>query len=274
MPKHHLFFIRVVGAWRLLLQDCKRLGLFYVEKKCAYVTDGWAEERLVHFYRARNISASSPAADLGCGWWPGWWVCHAVIFASANSPTLRAWGSACLCSCSLGMKYSKLRYLFDSLVFLPLFHLCHLLDSWNKNNLCINCLRWTKKTQIFQNVIYLAEFPASFRNPWSFRNHSNMLISHSRHISYYHQCWKQLCFLKWPHRQYILIFFPSYGRAQYFFLCSGSCFSYLPISFQMCEENSFIIWLIQLFSSKENDFMNVLHRNAYIINSVAQILMY
>jgi len=31
--------------------------------------------------------------------------------------------------------------------------------------------------------------------PRFFRNHSNMLIWCSSNISYYHQCWKQMCWL-------------------------------------------------------------------------------
>jgi len=34
-----------------------------------------------------------------------------------------------------------------------------------------------------------------FSVTWSFRNHSNMLICSSRNISYYYQCWNQLCCL-------------------------------------------------------------------------------
>ncbi len=34
-----------------------------------------------------------------------------------------------------------------------------------------------------------------FSITWSFRNHSNMLICCSINISYYYQCWKQLCCL-------------------------------------------------------------------------------
>jgi len=34
---------------------------------------------------------------------------------------------------------------------------------------------------------------SSLQCQWSFRNHSNMPIFCSRKISYYHQCWKQMC---------------------------------------------------------------------------------
>jgi len=36
-----------------------------------------------------------------------------------------------------------------------------------------------------------AEFSTSLLE--TFRNHSNMMISSSRNISYYYQCWKPLC---------------------------------------------------------------------------------
>jgi len=36
---------------------------------------------------------------------------------------------------------------------------------------------------------------AVFSVTWSFRNHSNMMICCSRNISYYYQCWKELCCL-------------------------------------------------------------------------------
>ncbi len=133
---HIYFFIRVVGAWRLLLQDCRRLGWFYVEKKCTYVTDGWAEERLVHIYRAWNMSASSPAADLGCGWWPRCCFCQCQLSDTA---------SVSLCtSLFLFIRYEiqqvKISFWFSclssSLPFVPFTWFMY------KNNICINCLKW------------------------------------------------------------------------------------------------------------------------------------
>jgi len=40
-----------------------------------------------------------------------------------------------------------------------------------------------------------AEYTSVFSVTWSYRIHSVMLICCSRHISYYYQCWKQLCYL-------------------------------------------------------------------------------
>ncbi len=42
---------------------------------------------------------------------------------------------------------------------------------------------------------------------WSFRNHSNMLICHSRNISHYYQCWKKLCCLIFLWKQLYILFY-------------------------------------------------------------------
>ncbi len=50
----------------------------------------------------------------------------------------------------------------------------------------------------FSNVMYCCDAKLSIITPvfsvtWFFRKKSNMLIYCSRNISYYYQCWKQLC---------------------------------------------------------------------------------
>jgi len=58
---------------------------------------------------------------------------------------------------------------------------------------------------VMQSWIFNIILPV-FSVTWSFRNHCNMLICCSRNISYYYQCWKQLCcliFLWKPWKIYI-----------------------------------------------------------------------
>ncbi len=57
-------------------------------------------------------------------------------------------------------------------------------------------------SNIFLNEMYSRDTKLYFQHHYSslqghmiFRNHSNILISFSRNISYYYQCWKQLCCL-------------------------------------------------------------------------------
>ncbi len=60
----------------------------------------------------------------------------------------------------------------------------------------------TQILNIFKYIIYACDGKAEFSEAitifdvtWSFRNHSNMLNWNSRNITFYHQCWKQLCYL-------------------------------------------------------------------------------
>ncbi len=97
-------------------------------------------------------------------------------------------------------------------------------DFWNVLNVlkffyahqgCNYLIKNTVKTVILCNIITILTLTFFFKNiflwwlswifniittvvsvTWSLRNHSNMLICCSRNISYYYQCWKQLCCLK------------------------------------------------------------------------------
>ncbi len=53
---------------------------------------------------------------------------------------------------------------------------------------------------VFLLFIFLQKYIQKWITPvfsvtWFYKNHSNMLICCSRNISYYYQCWKQLCCL-------------------------------------------------------------------------------